>query len=115
MTHDGSHENCFGCKLKTIQFGAGPAPQTLMERRWEADMPAYARLRRDGLQPRGIDGSAELETNLNHGQLEVDMRHLFNENFGAKDLPRLADTMEEVKGTGWEPRHSIEDYREKQR
>jgi hypothetical protein len=114
MTHDGSHENCFGCKLKTIQFGAGPAPQTLMERRWAEDMPAYARLRRDGLQPRMIDGSAEVEAQVNQGQLEVDMRHLFNENFGAKDLPRLADTMEEVQSTGWQPSQSMDDYRDKQ-
>jgi hypothetical protein len=107
--------DCFGCKLRTIQFNRGPASQTLMERRWAEDMPAYARLRRDGLQPRHVDGSAELETHLNGGQLEVDMRHLFNENFGAGDLPRLADTMEEVKAYDWSPRDSITDYREKQR
>ena len=32
-----------------------------MEDRWQKDMPAYKRLREDGLQPPGIDGSAALE------------------------------------------------------
>jgi hypothetical protein len=31
------------------------------EARWEKDLPAYARLRKNGVQPKAIDGSAELE------------------------------------------------------
>jgi hypothetical protein len=31
------------------------------ERRWQRDMPAYKRLRQQGLQPRQIDGAAILE------------------------------------------------------
>lgn len=31
------------------------------ESRWDEDMAAYLRLRRDGLQPKTIDGSAEAE------------------------------------------------------
>jgi hypothetical protein len=31
------------------------------EKRWGRDMPAYRRLRREGLQPKQIDGSAVLE------------------------------------------------------
>jgi len=31
------------------------------EARWQKDMPAYKRLREDGLQPKGIDGCAEVE------------------------------------------------------
>ncbi|MFP4512087.1 MAG: hypothetical protein ACLFRV_03965 [Acidimicrobiales bacterium] len=34
------------------------------EARWHRDMPAYKRLRRDGLQPPQIDGSARLEQEL---------------------------------------------------
>jgi hypothetical protein len=115
-THGVTHWDpggCLGCKLRTVQYGSGPAPQTLMERRWQQDMPAYARLRADHIQPRSVDGSAELEAHLSHGQLEADMRHLFNENFGPGDLGRLAETMEEVKQFGWEPRDSIDDYRER--
>lgn len=32
------------------------------EGRWDKDMPAYKRLRDNGLQPKSIDGCAELET-----------------------------------------------------
>jgi len=31
------------------------------EKRWAKDMPAYKRLRAQGLQPKSIDGSAHLE------------------------------------------------------
>lgn len=31
------------------------------EKRWEKDMPAYARLRKEGLQPKHVDGSAAME------------------------------------------------------
>ena len=38
---------------------------------WDRDMPAYKRLRREGLQPRSIDGSRELEAKAND-RLEVE-------------------------------------------
>lgn len=31
------------------------------EARWDKDMPAYKRLRRDGLQPPSVDGAAAIE------------------------------------------------------
>lgn len=34
------------------------------ERQWQVDGDAYKRLRRDGLQPNDIDGSAHLEKTL---------------------------------------------------
>jgi hypothetical protein len=42
------------------------------ERRWDTDGAAYKRLRRDGLQPPGIDGCAALETAANHPK-EIEM------------------------------------------
>ena len=36
------------------------------ERAMSADNDAYRRLRRSGIQPRNVDGSAELEAKLNH-------------------------------------------------
>lgn len=35
------------------------------EKRWDSDLPAYKRLRRNGVQPKGIDGSARLEAKAN--------------------------------------------------
>lgn len=42
------------------------------EARWDKDMPAYKRLRRDGLQPKHIDGSAAAEARAEH-PLEIEM------------------------------------------
>jgi hypothetical protein len=71
---------CYRCKLRSVQWGPviDVAPQTAMERRWEADMPAYARLRADGLQPRHIDGSARLEATMADGQMDIDLGHLLS-------------------------------------
>ena len=32
------------------------------EKRWNRDMPAYKRLRKNGLQPKSVDGAAKLES-----------------------------------------------------
>lgn len=40
------------------------------EKRWDKDMPAYKRLREDGLQPAHIDGSRQIEAQAND-KLEV--------------------------------------------
>jgi len=37
-----------------------------VERNWQKDMPAYKRLRKEGLQPKRIDGSAEVEKKAEH-------------------------------------------------
>lgn len=40
-------------------------------------MDAYKRLRRDGVQPKQIDGSARVEAG-SHDRFEVEMGHLFS-------------------------------------
>ena len=74
MKHQETHpnldvEDCFGCKIAGISISSAAMPgrksasyeinQT--EKRWHKDMDAYKRLRQDGLQPRKIDGSANVE------------------------------------------------------
>lgn len=62
-------EGCFGCKVAGVRMGAnttttrGAKVQEVNDRakRWDKDMPAYRRLRKQGLQPRTIDGAAHLE------------------------------------------------------
>lgn len=62
-------EGCFGCKVANIRVGSNStttrgqrvAEVNQTERNWNKDMPAYKRLRADGLQPRKIDGAAEVE------------------------------------------------------
>jgi hypothetical protein len=46
---------------KSLNFTPRLHPATLTEREWDKDMPAYKRLRADGIQPRDIDGCAKLE------------------------------------------------------
>lgn len=45
----------------TTSRGTNIAQLNKTERNWKKDMPAYKRLRADGLQPKRIDGAAEVE------------------------------------------------------
>lgn len=78
MKHRETHptldvEGCFGCRVAGIRFGANEsttrgaqvAEVNNREKGWNKDMPAYKRLREQGLQPRQIDGSAVLEAKAN--------------------------------------------------
>jgi hypothetical protein len=47
--------------IQGIRIGGFPSPITEKERKWEKDMRAYKNLRRDGLQPKQIDGSYVIE------------------------------------------------------
>lgn len=59
---------------RSVGFGASTTPfrradtvsKDAMEGRWHADMPAYKRLRDEGLQPQQIDGAATLERHAEH-------------------------------------------------
>ncbi len=74
MKHRETHPNldvdgCFGCRVAQVRVGtnstttrgARVAEVNQTESNWNKDMPAYKRLRADGLQPRKIDGAAEVE------------------------------------------------------
>lgn len=74
MKHQETHPNldiegCFGCRVAGVSFGSNStttrgarvAEINARDRQWNKDMPAYRRLRRQGLQPRQIDGSSILE------------------------------------------------------
>ncbi len=75
MKHQETHPNldvegCFGCRVAGISFGAnstttkGASVAEINQRakNWDKDMPAYKRLRKNGLQPKSIDGAAALES-----------------------------------------------------
>jgi hypothetical protein len=75
MKHRETHPNldvegCFGCKIAHVAISSDATPTRRSEshrineteRRWDKDMDAYKRLRKDGLQPKKIDGSYEVET-----------------------------------------------------
>ena len=60
--------DCFGCKASSISFApsamitrsiAGAMKAT--EKQQEKDLPAYKRMRQEGLQPKGTKGAARIE------------------------------------------------------
>jgi hypothetical protein len=100
---------CFKHKLRTIQFDSrARSPQSQMESRWEKDMPAYQRLRWNGLQPPKIDGCAQLEQRAN-SQMEIEMGHLI----APEILPQVAEGMAISKEMGWAPQDSVEAMKDK--
>lgn len=74
MKHRETHPNldvegCFACKISHVAISSDATPTRRSdnarinetERQWHKDMDAYKRLRKDGLQPKKIDGSAKVE------------------------------------------------------
>ena len=61
--------------MPTRKGGADAAQINAREDRWQKDMPAYKELRRQGLQPRQIDGSAELTAKATD-RLEIELGHV---------------------------------------
>ena len=67
-------EGCFGCKVAGVRMGANTTTSrgarvgeiNRTEKQWNADMPAYKRLRQQGLQPRSIDGASFAEKHADH-------------------------------------------------
>ncbi len=63
-------ENCFQCKINSIQFSPAAniskmTPKVREQREFQeaamTDVEAYRRLRKEGFQPRAVRGSARLE------------------------------------------------------
>lgn len=57
---------------RSISFSAGPTAPTLKERRWAKDHDAYRALRRQGIQPRCIDGSHRM-AQVASSQTEIEL------------------------------------------
>ena len=95
-THPEPIEGCFGCRLTSINIApsamatrSDAATAKAREKRWNRDIPAYKRLRADGLQPGTVDGAGDLEARANH-EAEVTM--------GWKiDKPNLSRVTESLK------------------
>jgi hypothetical protein len=95
-THPSPVQGCFGCHIASLHIApAAYNPEVADINRRDAllhkDRDAYSRLRRDGLQPQHVDGSARLETNLKD-QIELD----YGVPIKAKDLPRVKEIQNEV-------------------
>lgn len=77
--------DCGGVKRLRIGVGVNVSAHALetkggevrasdaMEARWQRDMPAYKRMRRQGMQPDGIDGAARLEDKV-ADQIDIELQ-----------------------------------------
>lgn len=67
--------NDYVCRLRSVTFGSmsGRAYEVKMkDRQFEKDAAAYRRLRKNGVQPKHIDGSALAETLATHkAEIEI--------------------------------------------
>lgn len=60
----GEVRGCFGAKARSVKVEPAGKKYAARERVMSSDNDAYRRLRRDGVQPQRVDGSAELEAKL---------------------------------------------------
>lgn len=66
-----SPETCFGCRIRTVAVSATAMPSRggnrhvanseQMERNWSKDHAAYRRMKKEGLEPKVLDGADHLE------------------------------------------------------
>jgi len=66
---DSCKTDCFGCKIQSVSMAASAMPTRsnagridFETKKSHADVAAYKRLRKDGLQPKTVKGSAALES-----------------------------------------------------
>lgn len=106
LHHPEPVEGCIGCKVLSVSVapsatpsrgdGARAAEINAKDKQLDLDRAAYKRLRRDGLQPNDVDGSAELEKRV-IDQIELDYKIAIP----PKDLPRVKEIQAEVAQAQW--------------
>lgn len=81
--HVDFHDGCWACKVRSVGVSAEAMPNrkgpiaavNAKDKVLSDDLAAYKRLRRDGLQPKRIDGSATVEARAN-SQFDIDLGHV---------------------------------------
>lgn len=71
--------------------------EEVKERQLSDDLPAYKRLRHNGVQPRGIDGSAFLEKRA-EDQFDVELGHIVPKEHKS----RVRDGLDMARGMGFD-------------
>lgn len=90
--HWGQHEpSCFGCKLLTVQF-EGIEAQTHRDKdsSLDKDLVAYKSLRQQGVQPKHVFGSAEVQAQA-QTKFEVEHHMVMSDSVRKEFIPRLTD------------------------
>jgi hypothetical protein len=70
-------ENCFGCKISTLEMGVGDANSkvSMSTTKWDAELKAYKDARAQGIQPAG--------TSMKAVQKAVDISNKTGKAYGA--------------------------------
>jgi hypothetical protein len=76
-THPEYVENCFGCKVSTLEMGVGDANSkvSMSTTKWDAELKAYKDARAQGIQPAG--------TSMKAVQKAVDISNKTGKAYGA--------------------------------
>ncbi len=94
-------EGCYACELLTKHLapsalGSKAAIELVnKDKQWDADMAAYRRLRKDGVQPRTIDGAAVIEKTATE-EMEVKMGRTFDSKSKAARFQEGEDISREM-------------------
>jgi hypothetical protein len=100
--HEDYDPDCFRCKLETVSLAPSAAGSSqakevnARDSRWHKDMAAYKALRKNGMQPKGIDGSAVLESRAGD-QFEIQTGHLFKT---PEERKGVLDAMDRAREAG---------------
>lgn len=99
-THPRFVDGCYGCKVASVRLDVGEASDSrrtrlVADRRLARDMAAYARLRKDGLQPPTITGCHVVEGEAAE-RFDV-------EGYGMYADRPLHEALSERTGEQWEP------------
>lgn len=100
-------DNCFLCKCATLRVSASAMPTRRAvtseglreERRLAKDLPAYKRLRMEGMQPRSTTNAAKLEATAN-SRYEVETGHRFDSPKDATRADKLNRDVQYAIATG---------------
>lgn len=99
--------DCFGCKAATVGFSSMAMPtrrpnvaQTeAVSHEMEKDRDAYLRFRKDGVQPKGVNGSAAMEQAAST-KFEVEAGRLFKKHKVAR---KYEETQKHLANGGLQP------------
>lgn len=93
--------SCFRCKLVSVRFGnVDELAERRIEKQQERDLPAYQRLRANGIQPKSTRGCAELETRA-HSQLEVELGGLIEPKLLRRHSSEISEGMQMAREHGF--------------
>jgi len=97
LNHIDYVDGCFGCKLRTLELSTGDAGRadSMSNKKWNAELNAYADARSQGIQPAGTTMKAVQEAKAASDKLGTAYNAEYMPAASKIDKP-LANTMKEV-------------------